>query len=53
MHADNWHPDSLGYDLIARGVLGALRDNGRLKRYLDAVPESGATKVLPGRERPQ
>jgi len=53
MHADNWHPDPSGYDLIARGVLGALRDNGRLKRYLDALPASGAAMVPPERERPQ
>ncbi len=53
MHADNWHPDPSGYDLIARGVLGALRDNGRLKRYLDALPASGAAMVPPDRERPQ
>jgi len=53
MRADNWHPDSSGYNLIARGVLGAVRDNGRLKRYLDALPSSGAAKVPPDRDRPQ
>jgi lysophospholipase L1-like esterase len=53
MRADNWHPDSSGYNLIAGGVLGALRDNGHLKRYLDALPESAAAKVPSDRQRPQ
>jgi lysophospholipase L1-like esterase len=25
MQADNWHPDAIGYDVIARAVVGFLK----------------------------
>jgi hypothetical protein len=52
MRADNWHPDASGYDLIAQAVLGALRDHGRLKQYLDAFPAGGG-HASAERERPR
>lgn len=36
-----------GYNLIARGVLGALRDNAGLKGYLDALARISVRRKLP------
>ena len=34
MHADPWHTNAVGYELIARALLATLKKNEQVKDYL-------------------
>ena len=34
MQADSWHTNAAGYDLIAKGVLDALRHDDKFQDYV-------------------
>ncbi len=40
MQADSWHTDAAGYDLMAGALLEKLKQDERVRRYLERVPTS-------------
>ncbi len=42
LQADSWHTDAVGYDLIARAVLEALKDTQKFKEHVRSMAKSAS-----------